>query len=188
MKPTVLVDQDGPLSDFNGYFFQRCVEEGIEFDCAYEEQTHRIALDHIQDREQRRFARRMVEQPGWFLELPVVQGAQAGMEELASVADVWICTKPLEANPTCRDDKAHWILEHFGSGWEQRVIIAPNKSLVWGDILLDDGPKLAWLDIASWSPMIFPLSFNGLGSEWAHIPSWTWGERIERLLPEWWTP
>lgn len=185
MRPTVLVDQDGPLSDFNGHFFRRCLEEGIEFDCAIEDQTKRIALGHIRDKEQQRFARRLVEQPGWFLELPIVQGAWEGLHELAEIADVWICTKPLEANPTCRDDKVHWVLDHLGTKWERRVIIAPDKSLVNGHVLLDDGPKISWIPNASWEPFIFPLSFNRSGSEWAHLPSWTWGEPLSRLLPEW---
>jgi 5'-nucleotidase len=118
----------------------------------------------------------------WFYDLPVVEGAVEGMKRLAEAADVWVCTKPLEANHYCRDGKAWWVHRHLGPEWESRLIIAPDKSMVRGDILLDDAINLDWLPRASWQPVVFPAPFNGDGSDWSCLPRWTWGDPIEHLL------
>lgn len=183
MKPTILVDQDGPLADFDAWFWQRCREHGWEFDCAEHEQTARFATDHMPNRKERQMARAMVDNdPHWFDDLPVTPGAVEGIKELARYGDVWICTKPLEANRHCRDGKASWVRRHLGTEWETRLILAPDKSLVRGSVLLDDAIKMEWLPRAEWRPVVFPKPFNGAGSEWEHLPRWTWGDDPKRLL------
>lgn len=180
--PTVLVDMDGPLADFDAHFFKRCAEEGYALDCELADQRHRFATDHIPDRTHRNAARTMVDTAGWFRDLPPTPGALDGINELFFYADVWICTKPLDANPTCRDDKADWIARHLGNRWMERLIIAPDKSMVRGTVLLDDAPKISWIERALWNPIIFRTPWNGAGSKWAHFPHWSWGESLEILL------
>lgn len=177
--PIVLVDMDGPLADFDQLFFRRCRENGWSLDCERRQQRHRFATDHMPDERERRLAREMVNTPGWFADLPVTDGALAGLNALADVADVWICSKPLEANPTCRDEKAKWLVEHFGAQWERRLILAPDKSLVRGDILLDDAPKRRWFDRAYWTPVLFDAPFN---RDWTDLPRWDWSRPVEELL------
>lgn len=185
--PVILVDMDGPLADFDMMFFDEVLARGWEIDCTPEKQRHRFATDHMPNRHERNAARQMVNDEGWFRHLPVTPGAYDGLHMLADYGDVWVCSKPLEANPTCRDDKARWLAEHFGSQWMRKLILAPDKSLVHGDVLLDDAIKLRWLDNPhrTWEPVCFKSPFNGHSeSEWLHLPQWTWGEPIERLL--WW--
>lgn len=180
--PVVLVDMDGPLADFDRLFFERCEAAGFVLDATLETQRHRFATDHIPDATHRLWARMMVNAAGWFADLPVTPGAVEGLNLLAERADVWICSKPLEVNPTCRDDKAKWLLRHFGMEWERRMILSPDKSMVRGDILLDDAPAPAWFDKASWVPVIYPTSWNGAGSKWDGLPRWSWINRVEHLL------
>lgn len=181
-KPIVLVDQDGPLSGFDSGFWEMCAREDITLDCLLHEQRHRFATDHIPDRVQRERAREIVNSPGWFASLPVVEGSVEGLNELAEVAEVWICSKPLDANPTCRDEKAAWLAETYGDEWASRLILAPDKSMITGHILLDDAPKLSWLPRAQWMPVIFSMSWNGVGSDWERLPHWDWTEDIATLI------
>lgn len=183
-KPVVLVDMDGPLADFDGRYWEICTSLKIPMDATPETQTHRFASDHVIDAHQRRLSRIIVEQPGWFRGLPVVPGAKDGIERLAEVAEVWICTKPLESSLTCRDEKASWVRNHLGEKWEKRLIFAPDKSLVQGDILLDDAIRMQWLDRASWAPVVFPTVWNGEGSEWEKLPRWDWSMNVADLLQE----
>lgn len=179
-----LVDQDGPLADFDPWFHNRCGEEGIEIEVDHANQIHRFATDHILDEEQRALARKMVDTAGWFRELPLVEGALDGINKLAEVpnSEVWICTKPLEINPTCRDDKAAWVRKHLGGDWDHRLILAPDKSLVQGHVLLDDAPKLEWMDRATWVPVVYPMNWNGQGSEWDGLLNWKWGDDLDILV------
>lgn len=191
----ILVDQDGPLADFDAHFHRLCTTRGypmhggaVHADARCPE--HRFATDCLTGNHGK-LARLHVNESRWFLDLPVVDGAVEGLNALADhpdVAEVWICTKPLEANPHCQSDKANWIRTHFGEEWLRRLIITPDKSMVQGDLLLDDAPKPAWFARAAWTPVLFPMSWNQPGSPFIvhggldDVPRWQWGDPIEQLI------
>jgi 5'-nucleotidase len=192
----VLVDQDGPLADFDAAFYAMCRDYDIDmhgviphpdFRC----EVHRFATDCIADSNLRHQARTHVDTVPWFRDLPVVPGAVDGINALAAhpaVSDVFICTKPLESNTSCRDDKAAWVRRHLGGDWERRLILAPDKSMVRGHILLDDAPKPQWFKFAEWTPVVYPTSWNSPGgvfstkAEVNDAPRWQWGDPVESLL------
>lgn len=173
---------DGVLADFDGHLLEITGDLAWPQGYARFRQEHRYSSDHITNRADRDEARRRINTSGFFSDLQPVPGAIDGIMELAEMVPVWIVTKPLEANPTCRDDKARWLNRHLGRDWERRLIVTPDKSMVIGSILLDDAPKPEWFDRASWRPVIFPWSFNGAGSVWANLPRWQWGDHPQRLL------
>lgn len=177
---TVLVDMDGVLADFDKHLLKETRHLWPE---GYTQADQRVRYaTNILPKAAQHEARAVTNRAGFFRELPVMPGAVDGLHALAEQADVWIVTKPLEANPTCRDDKAVWLAEHFGADWVRRLIITPDKSLVDGDILLDDGPHLRWWDSASWVPVVFPWPWNGLGTDWERCYRWQWGDSFDVLL------
>lgn len=178
----LLIDMDGPLAAFDSYGWELSVAAGHEFDTTLREREHRYYTDHMPCSRHRVEARAMIESPGWFASLPVTPGAVEGVDRLLSsgLFDVWVCTKPMEANPTCRDDKGRWLRRHFPM-LERRLIITPDKSVVVGDLLLDDAIKPEWCARASWRPVCFTEPFNGPGSLWADMPHWAWGDGIDIL-------
>lgn len=181
--PILLLDLDTPLADFDAQTLTMIRDAGFDIDIAgLGDQTHRYMTDHIVSPAHRRMARNLIEQPGWFRSLPVVPGAQECVAALFDAGvDVWVCTKPLEANPTCRDDKGAWLREHFPD-LEDRLIIAPDKSLIVGDVLLDDAPHPSWLDRAAWDPVVFATTYNGPGTAWDGLPRFSWSDPIDTLL------
>lgn len=178
---TVLIDMDGPLADFDWAFWDACTVRGFTFDIdTHEDQRHRYFTEHIPDRNERRRARAMVDAAGWFRHLPVTPGAEEGVEALlAEGFDVWVCTKPLEANRTCLNDKHAWLVEHFPA-LSDRLITAPNKAMIHGTVLLDDAPKPEWFAAATWEPVIFPAPFNA--ASYPDLRRWTWGQDVPGLL------
>lgn len=64
-----------------------------------------------------------------------------GLEQfrmLAEFHDVYILTAPSVHNPMSYTEKAEWIKEHLGGNWLEKLIISYDKSLLRGDILIDD--------------------------------------------------
>lgn len=179
----LLLDMDGPLAGFDAHGWTMMERLGFEMSVAGEHaQTARYFTDHIVSKKEVAHIRGMIESPGWFEALPVTPGAVGGVAELIDAGvDIWVCTKPLERNPTCRDAKGGWLREHFPM-LEDKLIIAPDKSLIHGDILLDDAPKLEWIERATWTPVIFKAAYNDVDSEWGHLLRWTWGDSIGDLL------
>lgn len=185
MKPTLLLDMDGPLADFDQAFWDLCVSKGFTFNISdlNDPKRKRFLTDNMLNRHQSRVARDFVNDGAnnWFRDLPPTPGAIEGTYELMEHFDVWVCTKPLEVCSTCRDDKGAWIRRYLPE-LEDKLIIAPDKGMIRGSLLLDDAIKLAWLAHAEWRPVVFPSVFNGEGSDWEGLPSWTWGDPVEDLL------
>lgn len=195
MRPTVLIDMDGPLADFDKHYWQVATEKErhrgtlYNIDCwdipDLDHQRHRFLSDHLTDRALETEMRELVNSPGWFEALPAVDGAADAMAELAEVADVWVCSKPLEANPTCRDEKARWLNEHIGDGWDKRLILAPDKSMIRGDVLLDDAIKAHWVPAATWTPVVYSAPFNSPGTKFGHQwPQFSWSDGVAVLLDQ----
>lgn len=182
MKPRLLLDMDGPIADFDKAFFNLCGEYGFELDCTPETQVHRFGSDHIADKKARREARELIYRTRWFRDLPVVEGALEGVRRLQEEFDVWVCTKPLEENKRCRDDKGAWIRKHFGRDLERQLVITPDKTIVDGVILLDDAIKLDWIGKGSWKSVIFRTVWNQEGSIWEDLPHWDWNDDVRELV------
>lgn len=182
--PRLLLDQDGPLAAFDPHYWVRCRAQGWTFDIDNEaEQTKRYFSDHITDRGERQLSREMTDGPGWFADLPVVEGAQEGVEQLLREGwEIDIVTKPLQSNAYCADEKRAWIAKHFPM-LKDRVYVVPDKSRITGDVLLDDSPKPKWFAQAQWYPVIFSRPHNSApGSELANLPHFTWGDDTILLM------
>lgn len=179
----LLLDMDGPLAAFDKACFEVCQREGVEMDIeALEQQTARFFTEHMPTEEDKEWLRFLIDEPGWFEDLEVTEGASDGVNQLVEAGvDIWVCTKPLESNPTCRDGKAAWLRKHFPD-LEHKLILAPDKSLVRGDVLLDDAPVHSQIEVAEWDAVVFSLPFNGAGSVWESLPHWSWGDDLEVLI------
>lgn len=186
-KPLILMDMDGPLVAFERKVYEVCQAEGIQLhggEVTMENPCtiHRFMAECAEDKQQRALMRSLVEAEGWFSSLEPTEGAVEGMAELSEVADVWICTKPLEANLSCRDEKAAWVRDHLGPEWERKLIITPNKGMVNGHVLVDDAIKLSWMAYATWKPVVFDTPWNCEGSDWEPFDHWVWEDGVEELL------
>ena len=180
----ILLDMDGPLAGFDAACWELVRDYDVPTIDADGEhnQTARYMTDHIAPT-RRTWFRKQLEQPGWFESLPVTPGAVDGVAALEELGvDLWVVTKPMEKNPTCRDAKAMWLRTNGFESLEDKLIIAPDKSLVVGDILLDDAPAVKWFAAAAWRPVIFTAGFNGPESEWTGSPRWDWSKPIDELL------
>ena len=53
---------------------------------------------------------------------------------------IFICTAPILASPYCAQEKLNWIRKHLGDKWLDKVILCQDKTMVAGDLLIDDKP------------------------------------------------
>ncbi len=179
-NPVVLVDMDGVLSDFDGWLYERSsLWPSLNPDRSA--QRHYFLTDEVMPADAKRM-REVVNSSRIFAELDPLPGAIAGLWALAEEADVWICTKPLDANPHCRDDKAAWLRRHFGPEFGAKCIIAPDKSMVRGAVLLDDCPKREQWRRADWTPIVFEQPFNRKDPEYLGLPRYSWDQPLENIL------
>ena len=74
----------------------------------------------------------------FFRKLKPLDNAIHAMSELSDNYDVWILTRPSVHNPLCYTEKRLWVQDHLGIEFCHKLIICPDKSLLKGDILIDD--------------------------------------------------
>lgn len=150
----MLVDMDGVLCDFDQRAFDIIRERRTESEAA------RQALPDIGDQTPEdmnkfplaanfpsRFSDAITAlffEEGFFASLGAVEGAVAALKEMVihpSVDNVFICTAPIAGSKYCHQEKVEWVRRNLGDDWVRRMVICSDKSLVRGDILIDDAPK-----------------------------------------------
>lgn len=95
-------------------------------------------------------------EPGFYRRLdPIVGAKQALKSALAAGHDVRIVSAPYISNPTCASDKIDWIVRHYGSHWASRLILTNDKTVIHGDILIDDKPLITGSAEPSWTHVVF---------------------------------
>jgi len=91
---------------------------------------------------------------------PAPGGIDAVHAMLAEGHDVRFCTSYLFEYEFCVVEKYAWIEKHFGLDFIERIIITRDKTLVTGDILIDDKPEISGLIKPSWEHIIYDRPFN----------------------------
>ena len=154
---TILIDMDGVIVDWdkgfrdiwrdrspiwrsNSYLMQECVP--IEFKAE---------------------ATTIPRQPGFFAQLPPYENAIESVKRISCIPGlrVLICTSPLLANPTCFQDKLFWITRHFGPEWLEKVVFTRDKTVVRGDIIIDDKPDVSvGAEDPTWIHAVFQQPYN----------------------------
>jgi 5'-nucleotidase len=153
----LLVDMDGVIANW-GLEFDRTLDAVGEDGLSIPRHMHHRDWDltvGLSEPEQQ-ILRSVMNDPGFYRRLEPVGGAKEALEAALDAGhDVHIVTAPYLSNPTCASDKLGWIEEHFGSDWLPRVVISTDKTLVHGDLLFDDKPKITGSMTPSWVHVLF---------------------------------
>jgi 5'-nucleotidase len=155
----ILIDMDGVLADFVTGFKAAWANHGLPDYFGRWEQwdlTHYIPVQEHKD---------MVDvvmcQPGLFRGLPVMPGAvDAVLGLMAEGHQVWICSTPVANSPCCMDEKLAWLKEHFGAAVAKRAILTQDKTIVRGEILVDDRPDIHGALAPSWEHVVYDQPYN----------------------------
>ena len=159
--PVILLDQDGVLADFDTAV--ETILENLGHNPAMLQRTTWQTFDDIKTCFGNDVAKTVEDQVhagNFFATLGVVDGAQQAVVELFDAGcEVFVCTSPKLSNERCAADKIGWISEHFPQ-LRRRVIITKDKTLVRGDVLVDDKPEITGLMVPSWKHVRFATAGN----------------------------
>lgn len=183
-RPLVLVDMDGVQADLEAHFWKLWATWHPN---APQRQDADPAHFYIEDQlpaAWRKQARAILDLPGFYRDLPPIPGAADALNAMLEIGwDVAVCTAPLLTNPTCASDKLDWLEEHIGPGWARRAVIAKDKSLVSGDVLIDDKPAIRMSRTPTWAHVVFDTPYNRHASSPHRLRSWDdWHTTLTPLL------
>lgn len=160
-KFTILVDQDGVLANYDKRILeivaaeypnerQYLEDELVLFD------THHLYSGHVQQEIDDISLR-----SGFFESLEPVEGAVEAMRDLLSSGfDVRICTAPKKKFKYCVTEKLSWIEKHLGKEFVVRTILTRDKTLVRGNILIDDKPEVVGGTTPEWEHILYDRPYN----------------------------
>lgn len=158
----ILVDKDGVIGDW-GNTYDRLLDW-------YGEDARNIPR-HAQQRSfdlhdgltatESAIVRSVMAHVGFYKGIQPIPGAKGALNRLLREGhDVRIVTSPFLANPTCASEKFEWVEEHIGAGWGARTILTNDKTVVRGDILIDDKPQVTGSMIPQWEHVLFSQPYN----------------------------
>lgn len=158
----ILVDQDGPLTRWEERFLElwRAAYPDEMFIPLDQRTTHFVDMQypaHLIEK-----LREIFHAPGFYRHLaPTPGGIEAVTQMLELGYDVRICTAPLWPRfHNCVLEKYEWVEEYLGSEWIKRMVVTLDKSLIDGDILIDDAPKVTVSRTPSWEQVLFREPYN----------------------------
>lgn len=174
----VLVDMDGPLANFEEGHRAFVKSSGLPPETTGENRQTWDILDTVEER-WRLVIREGWHSPGFFANLEPVEGAVYALHLLLSRGhEIFICTAPMINHATCAQEKLAWVRKHVGPAFDSRVIITRDKTLVHGDILIDDRPDIHGVKTPTWTHWLYDAAYTrGL----AHPRRVSWSDVLEAL-------
>lgn len=135
---TILVDIDGILADLQGDWYPRYNAIRPE---GYPELTPETVNNWDIPQAHHKTLWSVIEQPGLYRNLKPLEGAVEGLRELVGnrALDTYIVTSATAA-PHTPTEKIQWLGEHFPFVSRKKIITCHNKTLIRGDVLVDDAP------------------------------------------------
>ena len=172
LQKRLIVDMDGVMADIYSQFI------------AYEEQEfgYRQPLENMlgkKEYEVFKNARRYIHENGFFRNAPVIAGSVETMEVLNRKYEVFIVSAAMEF-PKSLPEKYEWMAEHFPFiSWRQ-IVFCGLKTVIRGDIMIDDHFKN--LDTFKGQTILFTQPHNFGSDNNNHTRADSWEDVLKTLL------
>ena len=157
----ILIDMDDVIADFDGEFYRKWNKIHPDKKITPPDERNCFYLIDESPKEYEEFIRGVYTAPGFIKSLPEIKGSVDGVKDIESRGHkIFICTSPLNAYQNCVKEKYEWIEEHLGFEWTKKLILTKDKTLVQGDILIDDKPEVTGVTKPLWEHIVFEKAYN----------------------------
>jgi 5'-nucleotidase len=197
-KSIILIDMDGVIVDYISNLISVVREgfhEGLDpklLEISYEDLTIE-PIEELFDycKKTKQHIENNLHIPGMFENPKPISGAVDAVKILAEHFEVFICSSPFPGELDSDhgwSEKVSWIRKYLGKEWIDKLILTRDKTLVHGEILIDDKPKITgkknepdWEHVLFLQPWNKEKCFSG-GAY--YIPNWQNPEKIVNKIKE----
>lgn len=160
-KKIILVDMDGVLADFEARFLEIWKKKFPHHPHVPLEKRETFYLMESYPGGLEKDIDSIYTAPGFFQNLGVISGGKEALAEMQGLGhDVFICTSPISKYENCVLEKYDWVAKNLGYEWTKKMILTKDKTLVYGDILIDDKPEQIGLTTPTWKHVLFDAPYN----------------------------
>lgn len=174
MKQRIAIDMDDVMADTHTKFAHLYLAGDMpryNLDELKEKSFHEL----FDEDEYKALSQRVFE-PGFFRDIPVMEGAQQVISDLMVTYDVYIATAAQEF-PNSLREKWDWLQEHFPAITWHNYVFLGDKSILNTDFLIDDLPRN--LRTFQGKGLLFDALHNREDKEFQRVKSW---EEIAKVL------
>jgi 5'-nucleotidase len=176
---TVLVDMDGCLVDWDlGFRAAWANRSSINRQASY-------AMESCVPPEFKEEACMVFHEQGFFSGLPPMEGGLRALAEMREAGlNVLLCTSPVLTSRYCAAEKFEWIERHLGTEWLARVVLTTDKTMVKGDVLIDDKPRITGFEAEpEWQQIVFNAPYNAGTKHSVRLSHWAnWRDALSAAL------
>lgn len=158
----VLVDMDGVIADW-GAAYGAALDAHGPAAAGIPRHHQQTSFDLLAGRtdDEKRVIWQVLAQPGFYAGLAEIPGAHTALSSILRAGhDVRFVSSPWPSNVSCASDKLAWVGRHYGPDWVPRVILTTDKTLVYGDLLIDDKPEVTGAVEPFWEHVLFDQPYN----------------------------
>lgn len=160
-KKIILVDMDGVLADLETRFFEQWRKKYPAHPQVPLEKRRTFRLEESYPNGLGKEIQSILSAPGFYKSLAVISGGKEALEKMQQLGnDVFICTSPISNYKNCVLEKYLWVEKNLGFEWTKRIIMTKDKTLIFGDILIDDKPEHVGLRKPAWKHVLFEAPYN----------------------------
>ena len=156
----ILVDQDGVIANWGAEWDRHAIQYShLGLPLTPDQISFDLTLGLTE--EGKNAVMSIMEHPGFYADLEPFEGAAEALNTMLEEGhEVFIVTSPWVSNTTCASDKLRWVEKHIGKGWAKRTVITGDKTVVLGDILIDDKPEITGSMAPLWEHVYFTQPYN----------------------------
>jgi 5'-nucleotidase len=158
----ILIDMDGVIADFEREFLQRWkARHPTKFFVPLEERSTFYVKDNYPE-DLKDLVNEIYWEEGFFRDMAVVPGAVDALREMDAMGfEVFICSSPLRKYRYSAVEKYEWVETNLGAAWTERIILTRDKTLVKGDLLIDDKPIIRGAESnPAWEHVLYDQPYN----------------------------